>query len=203
MTLPNKITLLRAALAFLVFLCLLARDLRFHGLALFLFTFAVVTDWVDGYIARRTSATSPFGVMADPLADKLLVLGALVAFVRIDDLGIPVWAVFFIVARDLIIGGLRALAGSQGRLVSAELWGKWKMGIHGVCVFLILALLVARELAVRSPSSLSGGPESAALFLMLTEDMPFQLVLVVLITTWASGIWYLVSFRKVFQKSWS
>lgn len=145
MTLPNKLTLARGAMGLATFACLWSLDPALYAVAFGLYVAATITDWIDGYIARATQQLSPFGAMADPIADKVLVLGALIACTRIRWLQIPVWAVFLIIVRELVVGGLRALAGAQGKLLAAERWGKWKMGIQSGSIIVILLILVARD----------------------------------------------------------
>ena len=107
MTLANRLTMLRVVLAAAVFAALMADSPRWHGAALLLFGAAIATDWLDGYLARRMNAVSHFGKIADPIADKILVLGTLLALIRHKELHIPVWALFVILMRELVIGGVR------------------------------------------------------------------------------------------------
>src|SRR5258706_9385431 len=130
MTLANQLTLARACLGIVTFACLWADEPYYYPIALLLYVLGTITDWIDGYIARKTHSVSPFGAIADPIADKVLVIGALIAFLRIHQLRIPNWAVFLIVVRELVVGGLRTLAAIQGKILSAEQWGKWKMGVQ-------------------------------------------------------------------------
>ncbi|MBI4423241.1 MAG: CDP-diacylglycerol--glycerol-3-phosphate 3-phosphatidyltransferase [Elusimicrobia bacterium] len=190
MTLPNKLTVIRGVLGLATFGCLFTQEPAGYAVALVLYVAATITDWVDGYIARRTHSASPFGAMADPIADKVLVLGALIACTRIRWLQVPVWAVFLIIVRELVIGGLRALAGAQGRLLAAERWGKWKMGIQSGSVIAILLLLVWAD-------TLHGRvPESARL-------LPWLLTLLSMAVTVASGVLYLLQNRRLLESSWS
>src|SRR5258706_4768703 len=129
MTLANQLTLARACLGIVTFACLWADEPYYYPIALLLYVLGTITDWIDGYIARATHSVSPFGAIADPIADKVLVLGALIAFLRIHELQIPHLAVFLIVVRALLIGWRRTLAGMQGRILYAHLCRKWSIGI--------------------------------------------------------------------------
>lgn len=189
MTLANKLTLARAFLGLIVFVCLWTLRPGLYAVALALYIAATVTDWIDGWIARRTRSVSPFGAMADPVADKVLVIGALIAFLRIDGLDIPHWAVFLIIVRDLVIGGLRALGGAMGKILAAERWGKWKMGVQSACVLIILAQIVARD-SLGVPL-----PEAA-------RALPRTLVLLCVAVTWGSALLYLRQNRQLLQRSW-
>jgi len=88
------------------------------------FAVAMATDWFDGRIARKQGRTSPLGSLLDPIADKLLVLATLI--VLIDQGVFPAWMVSAIVARELLISGLRLAAIERGVVISARDLGKWK-----------------------------------------------------------------------------
>ena len=146
MTLANRLTLLRVALAAAVFGAMMTESPRWHGVALVLFIAAIVTDWLDGWLARRTNSVSHFGKIADPIADKILVLGTLLALIRHKELGIPVWAVFLMLMRELAIGGVRMIAAAQGKSFGAEGAGKIKTVVQCVAVLLMLAIVVLRDM---------------------------------------------------------
>lgn len=189
MTLPNKLTLARGVLGLATFGCLWTLDPRLYAVALGLYIAATITDWIDGYIARATQTLTAFGAMADPIADKVLVLGALIACSRIRWLHIPVWAVFLIIVRELVVGGLRALAGAQGKLLAAERWGKWKMGIQSGSVIVILLILVARD----------------TLRYVLPPEvfrLPELLTLLSMAVTVGSGTLYITQNRGLLESTW-
>lgn len=188
MTLANKLTLARLFTALLTFACIWSEKPPLYAAALGLYLLATLTDWVDGYIARSTGSISPFGALADPIADKVLVIGALIAFVRIPEVSVPAWAVFLIIVRELIIGGLRALAAVQGVLLSADRWGKWKMAVQSVSVLVILLLLV-----LQSRLPLPGW----------TGRLPYGLVVLSMVVSVLSGLQYLYSARGLLRKSWN
>jgi CDP-diacylglycerol--glycerol-3-phosphate 3-phosphatidyltransferase len=190
MTLPNKLTLGRLGLALIGFFCLWMQrdDLLIAAFALYLF--ATCTDWVDGYIARKTGAISPFGKIADPIADKVLVIGALVAFMRNPEIDIPAWALFLIVVRELLMGGVRGLAAIQGRVLAADSWGKWSMVIQSVAVLLILLYMIVDH---------HGWPSMPD----WTDALPYQLVVLCAIASVLSGTIYLWKTRSLLRKSWS
>ena len=96
MNLANRLTMLRVVLAAAVFGALMAEGSRWHALALAMFTAATITDWLDGWLARRMNLISSFGKIADPIADKILVLGTLLALIRHKELDLPIWTVFVI-----------------------------------------------------------------------------------------------------------
>lgn len=190
MTLPNKLTIGRLLLGLGVFACLWLQRPHTTAAALGLYLLATITDWVDGYIARRTDSVSTFGKMADPIADKVLVIGALIAFVRVPDLGVPAWAVFLIMVRELLIGGLRALAGVQGVVLAADRGGKWKMIVQSVSIILILILMTAVGYGF--------GPVPRWI-----RDAPFYLVLLSMVVSLLSGFQYAYNSRGMLRQSWS
>ena len=110
MTLANKITLMRAALSIVMFLFILLPYGWARITATLIFILAASTDWVDGKIARQTNTITPFGAIVDPFVDKILVAAAFFAFVGIKELDVPIWAVFFILLRELMISTLRVIA---------------------------------------------------------------------------------------------
>jgi CDP-diacylglycerol--glycerol-3-phosphate 3-phosphatidyltransferase len=145
MNLPNKLTVSRFALT-AVFLWALFSSFRFHStLALLLFSAASFTDFLDGKIARSRGLITNFGILMDPLADKILTCSAFIAFVESTHLNpvapvkVAAWMVIVIVARELAITGLRLLAASKGVVLSAERFGKHKTISQIVA---IIALLV-------------------------------------------------------------
>lgn len=190
MTLPNKVTVGRLLLALVTFACLWSQRPALYLAAFWFCAVAVATDWVDGWLARRRGEVSPFGAMADPLADKVLVIGCLTAFVRDPHVEVPAWTVFLIVVRELLIGGLRGLAALQGVLISADRGGKWKMGVQSAAVLLLLALVAGRSRGWLPPAE-AGDPAAWALS-----------VLAAAVALW-SGANYLYNGRQVLRRSWS
>ena len=188
MNLANQLTMARILMALAMFLALMHANPGWHVAALGLYVTALVTDWVDGYVARRTNTISAFGKIADPIADKILVLGALFALIEKRELDIPAWGVFLIVARDLLMGGVRTLAAVQGKVMAAETWGKWKMGIQSGAVLLMLAILVARE-------NIAGAPAWLA-------RLPYHLTVLCVVLTWASAYFYYRRSRRMIESSW-
>lgn len=111
--------------------------------AVVVFIVAAITDLLDGYIARRWGAVSEFGALIDPLADKLLVMTALVMLVAQRDFStgepwVPAWMVVVILAREIWITGLRGIAAAQGSILAADTLGKWKSLYQMVAIPLLL-----------------------------------------------------------------
>ena len=142
-SIPNQITLSRIAFVpLLMFLILYESDVA-RITAMILFFLAAVSDAADGYIARSLRQTSLFGKFADPIADKLLIAGALIALLQLGELS--AWAVMLIIAREFLVTGLRILAISEGHALGASLLGKGKTISH---VALVLVILIDRSFAL-------------------------------------------------------
>src|SRR5690349_8278246 len=138
MNVPNKLTISRFALT-AAFLAVFFSQVRLaNTIALVLFSAAGLTDYFDGKIARRDQLITNFGVLMDPLADKILVCSAFIAFV--DRGWMPAWMVVIIVSRELAITGLRLLAASKNVVLAAEGYGKHKTISQIVAVISILVM---------------------------------------------------------------
>ena len=145
MNLPNRLTVARFFLT-LGFVIALSVDWRYgHTLALALFITGSITDYADGYIARRYNLVTDFGKLMDPLVDKIMIAGAFICLVPPPSRAIPAWAVVVIISREFLITGLRLLAASKGIVLPAEALGKHKTGWQIATVIFFLLLLAARE----------------------------------------------------------
>lgn len=141
MTLANKLTLSRIILvAPFVILLSIGGELN-SFIALLIYSVAAVTDFFDGKIARKRGEVSDFGKYMDPLADKIFVSAALIIFVGMRELNIPAWPVIIIISRELIIGVLRSLAASKGRVIAADKTGKFKTAFQMIVVFISLIIV--------------------------------------------------------------
>jgi len=138
MNLPNKLTISRFVLT-VAFLGVMFSQVRFHEtIALVLFCAAGISDFLDGSIARRRNLITNFGILMDPLADKIMVCSAFIAFVGLN--WIAAWMVVIVVARELAITGLRLLAASKNVVLAAEGYGKHKTISQIVAIIAILVL---------------------------------------------------------------
>ncbi|MEJ2472010.1 MAG: CDP-diacylglycerol--glycerol-3-phosphate 3-phosphatidyltransferase [Desulfuromonadales bacterium] len=124
LNLPNLLTLGRVA-AIPVIVVLLLFDTRAAGMwAAAIFGLAAVTDFIDGWLARKWEVVTVLGKFLDPLADKLIVMAALVMLIPLGR--VPAWAVFLILAREIVVTGLRSIASSEGVVIDASDLGKYK-----------------------------------------------------------------------------
>ena len=151
MNVPNKLTFIRIlAVPFLIIAMLtnyVSNDLVYIAigkyLALLIFIFASITDFFDGFIARREKKITNFGRLMDPIADKLLVTSALIVFIGMGLF--PSWMVVIIISREFIITGLRNLAAAKGVIISAGLLGKHKTGSQITAIIITLIALCIRD----------------------------------------------------------
>ncbi|MBQ5330480.1 MAG: CDP-diacylglycerol--glycerol-3-phosphate 3-phosphatidyltransferase [Oscillospiraceae bacterium] len=137
MNLPNKLTVARIVLVpFFVFFLLTDILPASKLLALIVFVLASVTDALDGHIARSRNLVTTFGKFLDPLADKVLVISALVCFIELGTVSsVPV---LIIIAREFMVSGLRLVTADKGVVVPANIWGKLKTAFTMVTIVLIL-----------------------------------------------------------------
>ena len=125
MNLPNQLTLLRIVL---VPVCMALILTGHFYIALGVFIVASVTDFLDGYIARKNNLVTSFGKIMDPLADKILVFGALLCFLQLGF--INSWCVAIILAREFFVTGMRVVAVDKGKVIAASWWGKVKTNVQ-------------------------------------------------------------------------
>ncbi len=133
MNLANKLTVLRVILIPFFVYFLLQES---YYIAAGIFIFASLTDMLDGMIARKYNLITDFGKLMDPLADKLLVTSALIVLVELGH--IYSWMVVVILSREFIVSGLRAVAASEGKVIAANVWGKFKTIAQMVAIIAIL-----------------------------------------------------------------
>jgi CDP-diacylglycerol---glycerol-3-phosphate 3-phosphatidyltransferase len=138
LNLPNVLTVVRILLVPVLVAALLSATAKGDLLAAVVFVVASVTDALDGWIARRRKSESTFGKLMDPLADKLLVVAALVSLVSLDRLS--AWVAMVIIAREFAVTGLRQLAMEEGHVIPASIWGKLKTVTQIAMVLVLIAV---------------------------------------------------------------
>ncbi len=176
MNLPNKLTIGRV-LAIPVFIIVFIMDYRYAAAVIFIL--AAFTDMLDGKIARKYNLVTNFGKLMDPLADKLLVMSALVCLVQAGD--VAGWMVIVILGREFIITGMRQVAAAQGTVIAAGTTGK----IKTVTQMIAIPLLI-----------LENWP-----FSLLSVNVPADMVFlwIALIMTIVSGVEYIIKNRQLFS----
>ena len=190
MNLANKLTLLRIVLIPFFIVCFYIPNLVFNTIdlnhyqipyayiiALVIFLIAAITDFIDGYIARKYNMITDFGKFMDPLADKLLVTAALLML--LEHTLVSGWVVFIILAREFIVTGFRMLAASKGIVIAAGWLGKIKTVVQFIMISTLLLLNYPFEL------------------LNLPVDQIFVALAVIL--TIASGVEYIYQNRQILK----
>ncbi|HNX31345.1 MAG TPA: CDP-diacylglycerol--glycerol-3-phosphate 3-phosphatidyltransferase [Holophaga sp.] len=125
MNFPTYLTFIRILMVPILVVVLITKVQAYEIIGVVVFWIASITDLLDGYLARRWKQVTTLGKLLDPLADKLLVAGALISLVELRLA--PAWMVFIILARELAITGLRGIASEEGITIAADTMGKWKM----------------------------------------------------------------------------
>jgi CDP-diacylglycerol---glycerol-3-phosphate 3-phosphatidyltransferase len=137
LNLANTLTLLRILAVPVVVVALLGETPNGDALAAGVFALAALTDGLDGYFARSRDAVTTFGKLMDPLADKLLITAALVSLVSLNRL--EAWVAMVIIAREIAVTGLRAIAAERGVVIAASWMGKLKTVLQIAAVFALIA----------------------------------------------------------------
>lgn len=164
MNLPNKLTMFRLILVPFFVVVLLNPNLPHHYLiALLLFAVASYTDHLDGKLARKNNQITDFGKFMDPLADKVLVISALVCFVELHLAN--VWLVLLIIAREFMVTSIRLVAADKGQVIAANNWGKAKTISQIIAILVVLLLQYSLELTMEMSSYPFGINEQMALVL--------------------------------------
>ena len=177
MTVPDQLTLTRA-LAVPVVIVLFAWDFPNHAYwATAVFVVAMATDQIDGWLARRWNQTSAFGSLLDPIADKILVMAALVMLIA--EGVAPAWMVAAIVAREFLVSGLRLAAIGKGVVIAARDLGKLKTWAQALAVAI-------------------GGMAAAGAW---SDDIAWWALFVALVLTWVSGLDYARAAPRVLRAS--
>ena len=147
MNTPNKLTTIRIIMA-PIFMAILLIDKIPHNylIALVFFIVASITDLIDGRLARKNHQVTTYGKFLDPVADKILVLSALMGFVQLDITS--AWVPLIVVTREFIVTSVRLLASTQGNVIAANIWGKIKTVIQLVAIIAIIAFKAIREIIV-------------------------------------------------------
>jgi CDP-diacylglycerol--glycerol-3-phosphate 3-phosphatidyltransferase len=197
--LPNQLTLLRMfGLPFFIAL-FLSDNVTAQWASLVLFGLLAFTDWLDGYLARKTGQVTNFGKIMDPLADKLLMLTAMICFVQIGL--VPGWMIVLIWWRELAVTGLRTLAATRQSVLAADSWGKAKTVVQiaavvsGMLVYLVQNTLNSNMDDWRLRLESQGVAGEWAARILDTNALPYWLMFVATILSLWSGIRY-------FRKNW-
>ena len=192
LTLPNSLTLLRILLTPAFVFLLLSGEAMALQLSLAVFVFAALTDWYDGWAARRWGSITRWGKFLDPLADKILSSAALLAYVSLGL--VDAWMVWIIIARDFLITGLRSYAEYLDRPIVTSRSAQAKTFGQFIVIYYILILYVARTIP---PVYNEFG---STIDTLMNPDVLFGMMLVVTLSTVGTGILYLIDNRTFIRE---
>lgn len=185
LNLPNILTMGRIAAIPLMAALLLTPSRESGFWAAAIFSVASVTDWLDGYLARRLGIVTDFGKFLDPIADKLIVMAALIMILPFG--WVPAWMVLVILGREIIITGLRGIASTEGIVIAASDLGKFKT------IFQIVAII---GLLLHYDYQWLFGIDHQLVRVNMYNAGMFFLWIATLLTVW-SGVDYLIRFIRV------
>ena len=178
---PNEVTAARFLLSIVVFVLI---PLNYYLAALIIFSVAVMTDWVDGYWARRLGHVTKLGRILDPLVDKIIICGTFIVLAIKPDSGIAVWVATVVLCRELLVTALRSFIEQRGGDFSANKAGKLKMVLQ--CAAIIASLIVLTYGRDESPTG------------MIWASRVF--VWIAVISTVQSGLGYALAASKYLRK---
>lgn len=188
LNIPNILTLMRIAVIPVLVVVLMSPTRLAGFVAAALFAVASITDWLDGYLARRMNIETTFGKFLDPIADKLIVTAALVMILPFDRA--PAWMVLVIIGREIIITGLRGIASTEGIVIPASQLGKFKT------IFQIVAIL---GLLLHYDYNWFFGIDNPYVHVNMHNIGMFYLWIATALTIW-SGVDYLGKFTRVIAR---
>ncbi len=188
MSIPNSLTIIRILLTPLFVLLLFSESQLFKELSLLVYVLAALTDWYDGWVARKYGYTSRWGKFLDPLADKILSSAALFSFAYLRL--IELWMVWIIVVRDFLITTLRSVAEWQDRPIVTSKTAQAKTFGEFIVIYYILILYVCEHVPLiqHKYASLIGS--------LMQAQVLFGMMLLVTISTIGTGLMYLFNNRK-------
>ncbi len=177
---PNRITLARLFLSIVFFVFL---TYRYFNVAFAIFLIAAVSDWLDGYLARKWGLSTDLGRLVDPFVDKVIICGTFIIFVHVAQEIIAPWMVITIVAREFLVSSIRGFSESKGVKFASNIWGKTKMFIQSWTICAMLLYYAHFENIVWA------------------EYMVTVFIWITIIVTVASGITYVFSAKKTLLSS--
>ena len=139
MNTPNKLTVLRMILVPVFMVLMMFDDLTMQMSGLLVFIVASITDWLDGYLARRDNLVSDFGKFMDPLADMMVTTAAFLVIMEKDF--ISSWVLLIILFREFLVSGIRLVAAGEGKVIAASIWGKAKTVSQMIAIIASLLLM--------------------------------------------------------------
>jgi CDP-diacylglycerol--glycerol-3-phosphate 3-phosphatidyltransferase len=184
---PNQLTFLRILLTPLFVALLFSVDPVSRQLAIFVFLLALLSDWYDGWVARRWGYITRWGTFLDPLADKIVTSAAFISFIYLNL--VPAWTVWVIVSRDIVITFLRSYSEFKGKPFDTSKLAKTKTFLQFTVLFYILLLYVGHDVARLLPY------RNSIETLLHPALVYFMMVCIAVFTVW-TGVLYLIGNRK-------
>jgi len=149
MNLPNTITLFRLVLTAVFCAAASSEGVTGYAIALTAFVLGAISDWLDGYLARKLNLVTSLGKLLDPLADKILVCSG---FVYLSAKGLcPVWVTALIICREFLVTGIRQIAVEKGTVIAADGLGKWKTTFQLIFIITALVYLTFETISSENP----------------------------------------------------
>lgn len=186
---PNQLTVLRIILTPVFLFLFLAEDPLLKQISLIVYLVAAITDWYDGWLARKFNYITEWGKFLDPLADKILTSGAFIAFVIIGVLNL--WMVLIIILRDFLITGLRIFADYKKVSFATSRLAQWKTFLQMAFIYYLLLFYTLRTVDYLNNAY------SSFFSSVLNPDLVFWSMLFVMMFTLITGIMYLFTNRKL------
>lgn len=189
---PNQLTVLRILLTPVFILLLLSPDPLLRKVSVAVFILALLTDWYDGWVARRWGYVTRWGAFLDPFADKIVTSAALIAFVYLNL--VPAWTVWVIILRDVVITFLRTYAEYKGRPFTTTKFAKTKTFLQFVVIYYLLLLFVAQDVEyfrIHHSSLIEALSNHAVVYSMM--------VAIALVTLW-TGVLYVIENWKTIRE---
>jgi len=192
MTLPNQLTILRIILSPIFLFFFLSDVILMKQISVAIYIVAALSDWYDGWLARKFNYITSWGKFWDPLADKILTSVAFIGFAIVDL--IPWWMVIVIVGRDVIITLLRVFADMKNYTFTTSYYAKWKTMLQMIFLYYLLLLYVAQfspDINLRYGELIS---------LLLNDKLIYFIALLITIITFHSGVLYIIRNWKIIVK---
>ena len=189
MTLPNQLTILRIILSPVFLYFFLSEVIWMKQISIVIYIIAALSDWYDGWLARKFNYITSWGKFWDPLADKILTSSAFVGFAIVDL--IPWWMVIIIVGRDVLITLLRVFADMKNHSFTTSYYAKWKTMLQMIFLYYLLILYVAQY----SPEIESSYGELISL--LLNQQLIYFIALIITVITFHSGLLYVMRNWKI------
>ena len=192
MTLPNQLTILRIILSPVFLFFFLSDIIWMKQVSVAIYIIAALSDWYDGWLARKFNYITSWGKFWDPLADKILTSTAFLGFAVVDL--IPLWMVIIIVGRDVLITLLRVFSDMKSYSFTTSYYAKWKTLLQMIFLYYLLILYVAQF----TPEINSVYAETISV--MLNEQLIFFVALIITIITFHSGLLYIIRNWQIILK---